>query len=101
VVTVDKSMFDELLESVQQMDAIARGARKPSRVRVVDASVEVKAIRAKTKLSQAQFARLLNVDVATLRNWEQGRRKPQGPARALLKAVDRDPKAVLSALNGA
>ncbi len=56
---------------------------------------KVKSIRAKTRLSQAQFARLLNVDVSTLRNWEQGRRKPQGPARALLKAVERDPKAVL------
>jgi putative transcriptional regulator len=98
---VDKSLFDDLIESVRQMDAIARGARKPSRTRVVDAGIEVKAIRAKTRLSQAQFARLLNIEVSTLRNWEQGHRKPQGPARALLKAVDRDPEAVLSALNAA
>jgi putative transcriptional regulator len=95
---MDKSLFEDLLESVQQMDAVRRGTRK-ARTRVAQAAVEVKAIRAKTKLSQAQFARLLNVDVATLRNWEQGRRNPQGPARALLKAVDRNPKAVLSALN--
>lgn len=98
---MDKSLFDDLLESVQQMDAVRRGARKPARTRGATPAVEVKAIRAKTKLSQAQFARLLNVDVATLRNWEQGRRNPQGPARALLKAVDRNPKAVLSALNAA
>lgn len=98
---MDKSLFDDLIESVRQMDAIARGARKPSRSRVVDVGIEVKAIRAKTKLSQAQFARLLNIEVSTLRNWEQGHRKPQGPARALLKAVDRDPEAVLSALNAA
>jgi len=44
---VDKSLFDDLIESVRQMDAIARGARKPSRTRVVDAGIEVKAIRAK------------------------------------------------------
>lgn len=96
---MDKAVFENLLASVKQMDEIARGARKPSRARAVDVGVEVKAIRAKTRLSQVQFARLLNVDVSTLRNWEQGRRKPQGPARALLKAVDRSPKAVLSALN--
>ena len=98
---MDNSLFDDLIESVRQMDAIARGARKPSRARVMDPGIEVKAIRAKTKLSQAQFARLLNIEVSTLRNWEQGHRKPQGPARALLKAVDRDPEAVLSALNAA
>lgn len=96
-----KTLFDDLLESVQQMDAVRRSTCKPARAREVQPAVEVKAIRAKTKLSQAQFARLLSVDVATLRNWEQGRRKPQGPARALLKAVDRNPKAVLSALNAA
>lgn len=96
---MDKAVFENLLASVKQMDEIARGARKPSRARAADVGVEVKAIRAKTRLSQVQFARLLNVDVSTLRNWEQGRRKPQGPARALLKAVDRSPKAVLSALN--
>ena len=96
---MDKAVFENLLASVKQMDEIARRARKPSRGRAADVGVEVKAIRAKTRLSQVQFARLLNVDVSTLRNWEQGRRKPQGPARALLKAVDRSPKAVLSALN--
>ncbi len=95
---MNSNLFTDLLESVQEMDAVVRGKRKPARTRVVQPAVEVKAIRAKTKLSQANFARLLNVDVATLRNWEQGRRKPQGPARALLKAVDRNPKAVLSAL---
>jgi hypothetical protein len=45
-----------------------------------------------------RFARLLDVDVGTLRNWEQGRRHPTGPARALLGAIKRDPKWVLKAL---
>lgn len=58
----------------------------------------VKEIRALTALSQPKFAKLLNVDVGTLRNWEQGRRVPTGPARALLKAIKNDPKAVLKAL---
>jgi putative transcriptional regulator len=63
----------------------------------VDAA-KVKEIRAVTGLSQPKFARLLNVDVGTLRNWEQGRREPPGPAKALLKAIKQDPKAVLKAL---
>ena len=74
-----------------------RGVRVPSREFYVDAA-KVKEIRAMTGLSQPQFARLLDVDVGTLRNWEQGRREPTGPARALLRAIKTDPKAVLKAL---
>jgi putative transcriptional regulator len=52
----------------------------------------------KIGLSQPKFAALLRVDVGTLRNWEQGRREPTGPAKALLTAISRDPKHVLKAL---
>ena len=55
-------------------------------------------IREATKLSQAKFADLLSIELATLRNWEQGRRQPTGPARALLRALHNDPVAVLRAL---
>ena len=89
--------FQDLLESVSQMDAIVHGKRKPSREFHVDA-VEVKAIRKETGLSQPQFAKVLHVDVSTLRNWEQGRREPTGPAKALLRAIKNDPKHVLAAL---
>ncbi|HTE41799.1 MAG TPA: helix-turn-helix domain-containing protein [Steroidobacteraceae bacterium] len=58
----------------------------------------VKSIRALTGLSQPKFARLLNVDVGTLRSWEQGRREPTGSAKALLKAIKHDPRPVLRAL---
>lgn len=51
-----------------------------------------------TGLSQPKFAQLLHVGVGTLRNWEQGRREPTGPAKALLRAIKADPKAVLKAL---
>lgn len=51
-----------------------------------------------TQLSQPKFARLLDVDVGTRRNWEQGRREPTGPAKALLRAIKNDPEAVLKAL---
>ena len=60
--------------------------------------VDVAAIRAKTGLSQERFARAFRISAHTLRNWEQGRRSPVGPAQALLTAIDRDPKALMRAL---
>ena len=60
--------------------------------------LDVAAIRAKTGLSQERFARAFQISPHTLRNWEQGRRVPEGPARALLLAIDRDPEAVMRAL---
>jgi putative transcriptional regulator len=57
--------------------------------------VNVAAIRRKTKLSQARFATAFHISTHTLRNWEQGRRVPEGPARVLLMAIDRDPKAMM------
>ena len=94
---MDKRLFKRLVESMQQMDEIVRGARAPSREFHVDAE-RVKEIRAMTGLSQPKFAQLLHVDVGTLRNWEQGRLEPTGPAKALLRAIKADPKAVLKAL---
>jgi putative transcriptional regulator len=94
---MDKNLFAELMESVQQMDEIHRGTRAPAREFHVDA-VSIQAIRKSTGLSQPKFARVLDVDVGTLRNWEQGRREPTGPARALLRAIKKDPKHVLAAL---
>jgi len=68
------------------------------RVAVADAAAgpDVKAIRAKTRLSQAKFADKLRVPVATVRDWEQHRRSPDAPARTLLGMVDADPKAALA-----
>jgi putative transcriptional regulator len=94
---MNKRLFEKLVESMEQHNEIARGERAPSREFHVDA-VTVKAIRAITQLSQSRFARLLDVDVGTLRNWEQGRREPTGPAKALLRAIKNDPKNVLKAL---
>ncbi len=92
-----KARFDELLESVKQADEIVRGERAPSREFNVDA-VMIKELRRRNKLSQPQFARLIGVDVGTLRNWEQGRREPTGAAKALLHAISKDPKHVIKAL---
>ena len=61
-------------------------------------SINVREIREKTKKSQVDFARMIGVKVGTLRNWEQGRRKPNGTALTLLKVVAADPEYVESVL---
>lgn len=89
--------FEELLESVREGGRILRGEAKPSR-EFVFTPEDVQSIRKKLKKSQDEFALMLGVSVATLRNWEQGRRHPHGPARALLKIAAENPKAVERAL---
>jgi putative transcriptional regulator len=93
------TFFDELLESVQQMDEIVKGERTPSREFHVDA-LAVKEIRKITGPTQQLFAQRIGIEVATLRNWEQGRREPTGPAKALLTALKNDPEHVMQALEG-
>ncbi|EGN74636.1 Putative transcriptional regulator [Idiomarina sp. A28L] len=90
------ALFNELLESVEQMDEITKGEREPSRENFV-AATRVKRIRQAVNLSQPKFAKLIGVEVSTLRNWEQGRREPTGPARVLIKAIEKDPENVLKA----
>lgn len=92
-----KEAFDELLESVREAGKILRGETKPSR-EFSFTPEDVQAIRKKLKKSQDEFALMIGVSVATLRNWEQGRRQPHGPARALLKVAAENPKAVEKAL---
>lgn len=75
-------------------DAIAFTEGDKTKGRVV-AGPDVKAIRAKTKLSQAAFATKLRVPVGTVRDWEQKRRSPDAPARTLLGMVEADPKAAM------
>jgi putative transcriptional regulator len=94
---MDNKLFDELMQSVAQMGEIRRGERAPSRETYV-ASEQVMRIRKLTKLSQAKFAHVIDVEVSTLQNWEQGRRNPTGPARALLRAIENDPEHVIAAL---
>ena len=87
---LDTKTFGELLKSVREGGAIMRGERKPSRSFVVEAS-GVRAIRERTSLSQSEFATLIGVSVKTLQNWEQDRRRPTGPAAALLQIRNTHP----------
>ncbi len=92
-----KEDFDNLVESVRQAGRIRRGELKPSRVTKFR-PVDVKAVRRRLGKSQSEFARMIGVSVATLQNWEQGRRQPVGPARALLRVASANPEAVAAAL---
>jgi putative transcriptional regulator len=92
-----KSDFEELIGSVREAGKILRGEVKPSRTFTFEAD-DIRAIRNKLRKSQDEFAEMIGVSVATLRNWEQGRRHPHGPARALLKIAAENPKAVEKAL---
>lgn len=94
---MDKKLFAELIESVTEMGEITRGERAPSREFTVDAD-HVKRVRKAAGLSQPKFAKLIHVELGTLRNWEQGRRAPTGPARVLLQVIEKNPKAVIEAL---
>ncbi len=89
--------FESLLQSVREAGHIRRGERPAARETRFD-PVDVAGLRLEMKLSQQEFAALLGVPVRTLRNWEQGRRTPRGPALALLSAVQKDPEHVLKAL---
>ena len=104
---LDPRIFEALLQAsrnrrqarLQRLARLIRGATAPTRPSPPD-DVDVRAVRALTGLSQAKFAELLGIELATLRNWEQGRRDPTGPARALLRAIRKDPVGVIRALSG-
>lgn len=91
--------FQDLMSSVRQAGRIRRGTLKAGRTTVFKPE-DVKAIRASLGASQSEFALMIGVSVATLQNWEQGRRTPDGPALALLRVAARNPTAVAEALHG-
>lgn len=115
---MDKQIFNELKESLKQAAAISKGEAAPARrivysaeevqairegrtheVKAARTAVEVKTIRERLQLSQNEFAKLIQVNVRTLQNWEQGHRQPTGPAAALLRLVNGAPEVALKVLH--
>ena len=96
-----KENFDKLVKSLEQTAAWLRGEDVPGFRVHFPPGGDVAAIRKRTGLSQAAFARQIGVAVATLRNWEQGRRRPDGPARVLLALLAKDPAIVKRTLSEA
>ena len=77
---------------------IQRQAAEDDAASAQDAAAYTRRVRRRTGLTQAAFASRIGVPLDTVRNWEQGKRLPAGPAKALLKILDRAPEAALSAL---
>lgn len=92
--------FEDLLTSVREGGAILSGQKKASRRFIVGAPA-VRAIRERTSLSQPEFARMIGVSVKTLQNWEQDRRRPTGPAAALLRIIAVEPSFAVEAIRRA
>jgi putative transcriptional regulator len=94
---MDSAAFEQLLARVRRATESAAGARPFGREPRINA-ISIRELRSWTELSQPDFAALLGVELSTLRNWEQGRREPTGPAQALLRAIHNDPEHVIRAL---
>ena len=91
---MDDKLFNELLVSTKEAKAILAKKVAPIRTFYID-EPNAKEIRSKFDLTQNEFAKLLNISVATLRNWEQGRRRPEGPARVLLNVANSHPDVLM------
>jgi len=91
--------FTNLVESIKQAGEIKHGRLKPGRIFNFE-PLDIKKIREKLHKSQAEFALMIGVKVSTLQNWEQGRRRPEGPACALLQLASKNPETVEKTLCG-
>ena len=97
-----KRAFDKIAAGLRDAIAIAKGEADPSTYRVhVPSDVDVKSLRRRLGLSQEEFAQRYGFTCARVRDWEQGRSKPDGAVRAYLIVIDREPEAVARALNAA
>jgi len=95
-----RNVGDEIVESMREAVAIARGEVEPSRVHrfPLPLPVNVRDVRKQTGLSRAAFAEKFALDARALQDWEQGRRVPDRAARAYLTVIAKRPDAVLEAL---
>jgi len=78
--------FEKLTASIKEAGEIKSGKRKPSRVYEIKPP-DIKSVREKLNVSQNEFAIMIGVSARTLQNWEQGRRKPEGPANTKLHSM--------------
>ncbi len=97
-----RNIGKEIIAGLEEIKAWKRGALKLRTFSLeLPRAADVPRIRKSLGLSQSEFARFMGVSVATLRNWEQERREPHGPARSLLLVAARQPAAVRDAFKSA
>ncbi|HSZ60534.1 MAG TPA: hypothetical protein VK828_01975 [Terriglobales bacterium] len=93
-----KSVFDELMTGLDEVEAFLAGRQKGFKVHVPD-EVDVKSIRCKLKMTQSRFSETFGFSLDAIKHWEGGRRTPEAPARTLLTVIDKNPGAVITALH--
>ncbi len=98
--SIERTAGDSIIAGMQDALAYAEGDTERGQAHTVciPDTVDVKAIRKRQGLTQADFAQRYGFALNSIRNWEQGRRQPEGPVRLLLLVIDREPEAVQRAL---
>lgn len=95
-----RSIGDEIVEGLEELVAWKKGDKRLKTLTVeLPKAADVPQIRKKLGYSQSELASLLSVSLATLQNWEQGRREPQGAARSLLMVASTHPEAVKNSMS--
>jgi putative transcriptional regulator len=95
-----KTQFEQMMDGLNEVEAFLAGKQEGFRTHV-PREVDVKAIRNRLGMTQARFSDTFGFSLDAIKHWEGGRRTPEAPARTLLTVIDRNPAAVLTALNPA
>ena len=93
-----KSQFEQMMDGLNDIEAFLAGEREGFKIHVPQV-VDVKAIRNRLGMTQARFSSTFGFSLNAIKHWEGGRRTPEAPARTLLTVIDRNPVAVLTALD--
>jgi putative transcriptional regulator len=95
-----KTQFEQMMGGLNDVEAFLGGEQEGFKAHVPQ-EVDVKAIRNRLGMTQARFSNTFGFSLDAIKHWEGGRRTPEAPARTLLTVIDRNPAAVLTALNPA
>ena len=95
-----KTQFEQMMDGLNDVEAFLAGEQEGFKA-YVPQEVDVKAIRNRLGMTQAKFSDTFGFSLDAIKHWEGGRRTPEAPARALLTVIDKNPAAVLTALNPA
>lgn len=95
-----KTEFEQMMDGLNDVEAFLAGEQEGFRAHVPHV-VDVKAIRNRLGMTQARFSHTFGFSLDAIKHWEGGRRTPEAPARTLLTVIDKNPAAVLTALNPA
>src|SRR5271168_2488898 len=93
-----KTQFDQMMDGLNDVEAFLGGEQEGFKAHVPQ-EVDVKAIRNRLGMTQARFSHTFGFSLDAIKHWEGGRRIPEAPARTLLTVIDKNPAAVLTALN--